>query len=70
MDPRHGSPPGRPNEELELTYLRAGGEPEWERPKRNGVDITDQPELQTPYQRQRRDEFQRRVARYIREGRL
>jgi hypothetical protein len=58
------------NEEVELTYLRAGGEPEWERPKLNGRDITDEPALQTPYQRRRRAEFVERVARYRSEGLL
>lgn len=58
------------NEELELTYLRAGADPDWERPHLNGVDITDQPELQTPYQRARRDRFEQRVADYRARGLL
>lgn len=49
---------------VELTYLRAGSEPLWERPHRNGVDVTDQPQLWTPYQRRRRETFEARVAKY------
>ncbi|WP_345802733.1 hypothetical protein AAIB33_06485 [Microbacterium sp. AZCO] len=56
------------NEHAELTYLRAGSDPDWERPHRNGVDITDKPELQTPYQRARRRSFEARVDDYRRRG--
>lgn len=70
MEPRPGASPGRPDELLELTYLRAGSDPPWERPHRDGVDVTDRPELQTPYERQRRAEFVERVARYRAEGKL
>jgi hypothetical protein len=70
MDPRPGALPGRPNEHIELLYLRDGADPPWERPHLDGVDITDRPDLQSPYQRQRRAEFEERVARYREEGRL
>lgn len=53
---------------LELTYLRAGSEPDWERPHRNGQDVTDRPDLQTPYQRLRRAQFEQRVESYRIEG--
>lgn len=56
------------NEVVELTYLRAGAEPDWECPHRNGVDITDKPELWTPYERARRESFEARVADYRRQG--
>lgn len=69
MDPRANAVPGRVDERLELTYLRAGAEPPWERPHRDGVDITDHPDMQTPYQRQRRAEYVSRVEGY-REHRL
>ena len=68
MDPRPGTRPGPVNTAAELAYLRAGSEPAWERPHRNGDDITDKPELQTPYQRQRRREFEERVERYRQGG--
>ncbi len=68
MDPRLGATLGRVNEALELTYLRAGSEPPWERPHRNGVDITDRPDLQTVYERQRRQEHEWRVDDYRRRG--
>ena len=55
---------------IEVAYLRAGAEPLWERPHRNGVDITDRPDLWTPYQRHRRESFEERVARYRDEGRV
>ena len=58
------------NLELELTYLRAGSDPNWERVKRNGEDITDQPQLWTPYQRARRRAFEERVAGYRQAGML
>lgn len=64
LDARAMSQPGRIVRDVELTYLRAGAEPPWERPHRNGVDITDQPELQTPYQRQRRAGFEARLREY------
>lgn len=60
----------RVNTPLELTYLRAGTEPDWERPHRDGVDITDRPELQTPYQRVRRAQFLARVTQYRADGLL
>lgn len=56
------------NETVELTYLRAGSDPDWERPHRDGVDITDRPELWTPHQRARRESFEARVADYRRRG--
>ena len=68
MDPRRGSNLGRPDEQTEITYLRAGRDPPWERPHRDGVDITEQPELWTPYQRQRREAFEARAAEYQRRG--
>lgn len=58
------------NEAVELAYLRAGSEPLWERPHRNGVDVTDEPDLWTSYQRRRRLEFLERVERYRSEGLL
>jgi hypothetical protein len=58
------------NPELELTYLRAGSDPNWERVKRNGQDITDRPEQWTPYQRARRRAFEGRVAGYRAAGLL
>lgn len=68
MDPRPGASLGRVNEEAELAHLRAGADPGWERPHRDGVDITDHPELQTPYQRQRRAEYEARVQSYRERG--
>lgn len=56
------------NEGAELTYLRAGADPPWERPHRDGVDITEHPELWSPYERERRLEFEERVERYRAEG--
>lgn len=70
MDPRANAVPGRVDVDRELTYLRAGAEPPWERPHLDGVDITDCPDLQTPYQRQRRAEFDARVEEYRSSGRL
>lgn len=61
---------GRAHEHLELTYLRAGVDPDWERPHRDGIDITDQPELWTPYQRARRLEYLERLASYRARGLL
>lgn len=58
------------NERLELVYLRAGSDPDWERPHLNGRDITDEPELWTPHQRRRREAFVARVERYRAEGLL
>ena len=59
---------GQVNESAELAALRLGWEPEWERPHRNGIDVTDQPELWTEYQRARRESFEQRVARYRADG--
>ena len=53
---------------VELTYLRAGAEPLWERPHRDGLDITDRPDLWTHYQRARRESFELRLAQYRAEG--
>lgn len=54
---------------IEIAALRIPGwEPPWERPHRDGVDITDRPDLQTPYQRERRRQFEERVADYRAEG--
>ena len=52
----------------ELAFLRAGSDPNWERPHLDGVDITDHPELWTPYQRARREAFEARVADYRQRG--
>lgn len=52
------------NEPLELTYLRARADPDWERVDGNGVDITARPERWTPYPRARREAFEARVAGY------
>lgn len=68
MDPRANAIPAHVDEHLELTYLRAGSEPPWERPHRDGVDVTDRPDLQTPYQRQRRAEYVSRVEGYRERG--
>ena len=46
---------------LELTYLRAGADPDWERPHENGEDITDQPERCTPFPPTRRVAYDARV---------
>lgn len=56
--------------DVELSHLRAGAEPPWERPHRDGRDITLEPELQSPYQRERRLEFLERVEHYRAEGLL
>ena len=48
--------------QVELPYLRAGVDPLWERPHRDGRDITDEPDLWTPYQRARRESFEARRA--------
>lgn len=68
MDPRANGVPGRVDEHLELTYLHAGAEPPWERPHRDGVDVTDRPDLQTPYQRQRCAAYVSRVEEYRERG--
>ncbi|MHC3000348.1 hypothetical protein [Microbacterium sp. HJ5] len=52
------------NEAIELAYLRAGADPDWERVMRNGEDITDQPETWTPYQRARRQAYVARTEDY------
>ncbi|ONI62634.1 hypothetical protein CSIV_14260 [Microbacterium sp. CSI-V] len=70
MEPRRGATHDRVSEHTELVYLRAGSDPPWERPHRDGVDITDRPELWTPYQRTRRETFEARVAEYQRRGLL
>lgn len=54
--------------DAELVALRAGSDPDWERPHRDGVDITDRPDLWTPYQRARREAFEARVADYRQRG--
>lgn len=64
MEPRPNAVPGRVDTATELTYLRAGTDAPWERPHCDGVDITDRPDLQTPYQRQRRVEYDARVQGY------
>lgn len=58
------------NEVLELTYLRAGADPDWERVTVNGEDITDQPARWTRYQRARRLAFEARVEGYRERGML
>jgi hypothetical protein len=68
LDPRPGALPGRVDVATELVYLRARAEPPWERVKRDGVDVTTRPDLWTPYQRQRRVEFEERVESYRAEG--
>ncbi|WP_307460844.1 MULTISPECIES: hypothetical protein [Microbacterium] len=70
MNPREGAVPGRVDEHTELVYLRAGSDPPWERPHRDGVDVTDAPALQTPYQRERRAAFEERVRAYRERGLL
>lgn len=52
----------------ELLYLRAGSEPPWERPRRDGVDITDRADLWTDYARMRREDFEERVREYRAQG--
>lgn len=64
LDPRPGASLGTVNSAAEIAYLRAGSEPGWERPYREGVDVTDSPDLQTPYQSLRRVEFEARVESY------
>lgn len=59
---------GQVNQHAEVAILRLGSEPEWERPHCDGADITDRPELWTPYQRARRESFEARVARYRADG--
>lgn len=68
MDPLENAIAGRVDVDRELTYLRAGAEPPWERPHRDGVDITDDPKLQSSYQRQRRAEYVSRVEGYRERG--
>lgn len=68
MDPRANAVPGRVDTATELTYLRAGADAPWERPHCDGVDVTDQPDLQTAYQRQRRAEYDARVQGYRERG--
>ncbi|MGZ0067849.1 hypothetical protein [Microbacterium arborescens] len=58
------------NTPAELLYLRAGSEPPWERINIDGRDVTDQPELWTDYQRERRHAFEERVSRYRADGLL
>lgn len=70
MEPRRGAIPGRVDEQTELTYLRAGSDPPWERPHADGIDVTDDPTRQTPYQRQRRAAFEERVRGYRERGLL
>lgn len=70
MDPRPGARLGGVNESRELLYLRAGMEPPWEVPHRNGRDVRLEPELQSPYQRERWLEFLERVEHYRAEGLL
>jgi len=70
MDPRPGTRLGRPDVDTELVYLRAGAEPPWERPHRDGRDVTLEPELQTPHQQERRAAFLERVEHYRAEGLL
>lgn len=68
LDDRAARYPGHVQEPIELAYLRAGAEPDWERPHRDGVDVTDHPELWSPYQALRRRQFDARVAAYRRDG--
>jgi hypothetical protein len=56
------------NEDVELTYLRSGSDPDWERPHAGGEDITEQPERWTRYQRERRIAYEARVERYRQRG--
>lgn len=56
------------HEHLELACLRLGSDPHWERPHRDGVDITDRPDLWSPYQRARRERYEARVSEYVRSG--
>lgn len=68
MDPRPGARLGPVDEQTELLYLQAGMDPPWQRIKRNGVDVTDQPELHTPFERQQRETFEQRVNRCRTDG--
>ncbi|WP_194385207.1 hypothetical protein [Microbacterium luteum] len=52
------------NEHMERVYLAAGTEPEWVRVHRDGIDITDQPDLWTDEDRARREAWLERRARY------
>ena len=60
----------RVNVKVELTYLRAGTDPPWERIWRAGKDITDTPDLWLPAERTRRLEYEERVTRYRADGYL
>lgn len=68
MEPRTDAALGRVNTAAELTYLRAGADAPWERPHCDGVDVTDRPDLQTAYQRQRRADYDARVQGYRERG--
>ncbi|MFI8632158.1 hypothetical protein ACIGEP_06160 [Microbacterium sp. NPDC077663] len=70
MDPRPGASLGIVNMTQELTYLRAGAEPTWERVWRSGKDVTDSPEMWSPYERERRLSFEHRVRTYRADGLL
>ena len=52
----------------EIAWLRMGADPSWECPHLDGVDISDRPELWTPYQRARREAYDARVAGYGQRG--
>lgn len=68
LDARAAAQQGRVDTDVELTYLRADADPNWERPHRNGVDVTDMPEMWTPYQRARREAYEERVRQYRADG--
>ena len=70
MDPRPGASLGTINVTQELTYLRAGAEPTWERVWRCGEDVTARPEMWSPYERERRLSFEDRVRTYRASGLL
>ncbi|MBX3309719.1 MAG: hypothetical protein KF739_04700 [Cryobacterium sp.] len=62
MSDAHGFP-----DSFDKAYLRAGSEPGGSRVWRNGEDITEQPELWTEDERQRREAWLIRKARLLEE---
>lgn len=50
---------------VERLYVEAGSEPPWARVMRDGVDVTDRPEVWTPEEGQRRSEWLERKAAYL-----
>lgn len=61
MNHRSGARDGVVNEQLELTYLCARSEPQWELVTHGGVDAMDRSDLWTPYETSRRFGSEARV---------